>query len=758
MEPSTDGKKLRRRRARWSDVADGPPGLHPFPGEKVDSKVHDSLEEGQLDQSRQEQDRGPKPTEDEGLEVPKPGSRLERAVSFGRGRIEQPEGYVAMIVEKIKHKGKVPQYRAIYGEMCEVLLTPPTQGVLSHDDLELRRLQAGDVVEILDKTVSSPNDVKTTWVMVRRLDRKEVQPILPVLGARVQSVGLNSGEACVTGINYLVDIKVEEGEVNAEVELQVGRTFCFVPNFNEYGDLLPISWSAAMASDVEVTPKEQGIEDGASGEDVAENFHYVGQEVLDFVATQFGVVGDLTLGGGLTKMILKGGRVFMKGLTSLGGGAPTWGEMISAAVYDMILRKQEDEQDGAATKADREVQTWLGKARKEMTAVEKKLSDKEKAEYTWEEDSRELMAETYVATEMSSKALFFNPAPSHRSKFFKWLGQQMREGNHRAIRRRAIVAVDVEAVSTPTNLTNIQLLDVLQAGKVWKPKSLTLMEDAIVHMEYDADLMSMRPVLERMEKKMLLVEFDSLFEGDRKPLPRLARLQDQLGRYIHNEEVNELEEGFGKPNTNTVRVTMPRQHPLRQKLRHFLQARKPSQCNGAYVEKWVLEFPNVQMAEQWVEENKKMGSLSLFACPEEGFVGGPTVMNLRTNGFVSAEELLFVLQADWVEWIGSRDQAHEYRFSTPASLEVLGAHLYDLNRVRTVGKRKKGKLMNTFWFLETDAGRGMYVKAEVKPPYARPCVQKTRSEETEVILLNDTTEGRWFSVYFGKATMFDLVD
>ena len=223
---------------------------------------------------------------------------------------------------------------------------------------------------------------------------------------------------------------------------------------------------------------------------------------------------------------------------------------------------------------------------------------------------------------MASKALFFNPAPSHRAKFFKWLGQQMREGNHRAIRRRAIVAVDVEVVSTPTNLLNIQLLEVLQAGKVWKPKSLTLMEDAIVHMEYDADTMVMRPVLERMEKKVLLVEFDSFYVGDRKPFPRLVRLQDRPGRYIHNEEVNDLEEGFGKPNTNVVRVTMPRQHPLRQKLRHFLQARKPSQCNGAYVEKWVLEFPNVLMAEQWVEENKKMGSFSLFACPEVGYVGG----------------------------------------------------------------------------------------------------------------------------------------
>ena len=73
MEPSTDGKKLRRRGPTWADVVDSLPGLHPLPGEKEDSKVHDSLEESLTDQSRQEQDRGPKPTEDEGLEIPKPG-------------------------------------------------------------------------------------------------------------------------------------------------------------------------------------------------------------------------------------------------------------------------------------------------------------------------------------------------------------------------------------------------------------------------------------------------------------------------------------------------------------------------------------------------------------------------------------------------------------------------------------------------------------------------------------------------------------
>ena len=264
-----------------------------------------------------------------------------------------------------------------------------------------------------------------------------------------------------------------------EVKLQVGETFCFVPEFDENGDLLPISWSKVMAIDKAETPEVLVKDAGMSGEDIAENFHYVGQEVLDYVGTHFGVVGDLTLGGRLTKMILKGGRVFMNGLTSQGGGAPTWGEMISAAVYDMVLREQEGKTPGGSATVDQEVQTWLGKAWGQMTEEERKLADKDKVEATWEEDLREYTAEKYVANEMASKALFFNPAPSHRPEFFKWLGRQMREGNHRAIRRRAIVAVDVEAVSTPTNLMNIQYIEALQVDKVWKPKSLTLMEDSI---------------------------------------------------------------------------------------------------------------------------------------------------------------------------------------------------------------------------------------------------------------------------------------
>ena len=50
---------------------------------------------------------------------------------------------------------------------------------------------------------------------------------------------------------------------------------------------------------------------------------------------------------------------------------------------------------------------------------------------------------------------------------------------------------------------------------------------------------------------------------------------------------------------------------------------------------------------------------------------------------------MYLLQADWVELVGARGNKFEYRFSSPAYLKDLGAHLYDLNRMRTEGKRKK---------------------------------------------------------------------
>jgi hypothetical protein len=359
---------------------------------------------------------------------------------------------------------------------------------------------------------------------------------------------------------------------------------------------------------------------------------------------------------------------------------------------------------------------------------------------------------------MEGKALFFNPAPSHIGTFSKWLGQQMRDGNHRAIRRRAIVAVDVAALSTPTNLENIQMVDLLRAGTVWKPKSLTLLEDSIIHVGYDARVMDLMPVLSRMGKKTLLVEFDSFFEGDRRPMPSEVRLQEDLGCYMHGQAVQKIGEDFRRASGTTYRVTMPRHHPSRQRLRQYLQARLAACGPGGSLEKWVVNFSTEDEGRSWLETNKeRAGGSVLFTCPEVEFAGGKNVKNLQTKGYVEAGELMFILQADWVEMVGHRGNRYEYRFSSPAYLKDLGAHLYDLNRMRTEGKKKKGKLLNTFVMLSTDEGLSMWVQAELKPPYARPYVQRIRAETAITTTHKVTRKGQWFSLHFGRATKEKLL-
>ena len=63
----------------------------------------------------------------------------------------------------------------------------------------------------------------------------------------------------------------------------------------------------------------------------------------------------------------------------------------------------------------------------------------------------------------------------------------------------------------------------------------------------------------------------------------------------------------------------------------------------------------------------------MFTYPEVDFAGGKHVMNLQTKGYVEAGELMFILQADWVEMVGHRRNKYEYRFSSPAYLKDLGS-------------------------------------------------------------------------------------
>ena len=88
---------------------------------------------------------------------------------------------------------------------------------------------------------------------------------------------------------------------------------------------------------------------------------------MDFVQRRFDVVGDLTLGGGITSLKWRGGS-FLEGLESQSKKGYTWGEMVTAAAYEQVLRKVGEGKNAS----DSQPEGWEGKATKDMTSEEKK--------------------------------------------------------------------------------------------------------------------------------------------------------------------------------------------------------------------------------------------------------------------------------------------------------------------------------------------------------------------------------------------------
>ena len=134
------------------------------------------------------------------------------------------------------------------------------------------------------------------------------------------------------------------------------------------------------------------------------------------------------------------------------------------------------------------------------------------------------------------------------------------------------------------------------------------------------------------------------------------------------------------------------------------------------------------------------------------------MLNLQTSGFVEPGELYFTLAADWVELVGKRGKDYVYRFSSPAGLQDMGDHLYKINRMRTVGRQKKGRLLNTYTALRTDMGLQVWVKASQTPPHTSPCIQRIRFETDVRQAMKNRRIGEWFSIRVGMATREVLWD
>ena len=706
--------------------------------------------------------------EDDESDSPRIDSRMDKALSYAHGRIEVTDATTAIIIGRQDRGRKVLTYRAIIGEAREIDLVPPTHAKKTNEERELHRLIVGDMVQVREKVQHSFAGAESSWVMIKRT-RDCLDSDRPQMIARLQGCEPEQGVATVQGLSRPVHVCLKQSTNQEDggeflttskggVEFSVGRYFLFQPFFSESGDLLPIQWEDATAYEkgMEGEEKERTL---VTGDDLAMNFHYAGRAVLDFVQEKFGVLGDLTVSENLSGMPLSGGKTFMEGL-SAGGDDFKWGEMVMAAVYAKVLQDRANDGELVADQAEgQEADSWQGKEIRQMSEEEKIQCNLARERFQEEETLIEGKVLDFCQREVKGGAFFFDPTPEHLPAFLKWLGEQMREGNRQAIRRRAIVAVDVMAGTTPVNMRNVQVLSLLTDGHYWKPRTLTLLGDRILHTVFDASTMCLMPVSARRGYRTLLLEYDSLFVGSMRPMPTWAKIgHPHPGVYMGTslEDLTpESELDLGEESVSFT-VTVPRTHMVRQAMSHYRTARLPTAHPDQSYEKWVVRFPNEEIAEVWLQENRYGVSEQLFTSPVREYIGGPHVMNLQTKGYVEPKDLYYILQADWVELVGRSGGSYEYRFSTLALMKDLGLHLYNLNRMYTVGKRKKGKLLNTYTLLKTDEGHLMYVKAADKPPHSRPFIDRIRYMSTGSDLPRESKVGVWFSFSMEQVTKSDL--
>ena len=680
---------------------------------------------------------------EDGCEVPGPLSNLDKAFSLAYQESEGDDTEYAIILECVEPRNRTPYYRAVLGKSRIITLSVPQGDDASDVDRALETLERGALVHVRERVEYSYKTSQSSWVVVSRADKCPEEQ-LPRTRAKVLCADTNSEMASVLGLDDPMPI-VPAAPGEGVLELKKGIYFLCTPTAGGSGDL-QILWENAV---LEEKNGDGGVPVGPySSDDLAEKFHYAGSAVLNYVRDNFGVVGDLTVSEKLTNLPFKGGKTFLKGLEMEREEGYAWGEMVMAAAYKETM---DDVQDPSGR--GRSVEAGSGKSNAELSQEERKERRESQAQAEqrltrWRARARKFVQEKMRATE---GALFFNPTPGHLDTFLEWLGKQMRFGYQKGLRRRAVVAVDVMEGSNPRNLQNIQTHPLWKAGVGWKPRSYTILEDRVLHMEHDPERMDLAPVLERRGKKVLLVEFDSLYVANMRPRPVAARLGDQQGVYM-GPNPRRLPVGPNGPKGRldfTYVVTVPRSHRWRGWLQDRLTRKLPSAHPKDY-EKWEVSFADAAEGQKWLDENRTGAYEQLFTCPRKEFEGGLDVINLQTKVFIEPKNLYYWLQARWVELVGCQGGSYEYRLSTPGRLKDTGRYLYDLNRMRTMNKRKGGRLLNTFMRISSDGGIAMRLEAQAGPRIL-PSVERIRYHNEVKQGVPNRSCGTWFSINGGPA-------
>ena len=294
---------------------------------------------------------------------------LDAAINEIHRNLEELDGVPAIITRLVETQTTdFPEYMAVIGASREIRLEPYTAGAAAGQDwgtMAAQDIAIGDVVMVKERTEHAYGESRTAWVIRSKMMSADcIDPTdvtMPRVRARVEGrAGLESVKATVAIFDRAAVITFPEdapGEGGIPMEsrvrkalhpddMSVGMVFEFVPSLSEDGELAPVHSDAVfMVREVEDQKADGGGSQAlpsVSPDDIDPRYHYVGKEVLDFVAERFGVIGDLTIGSSLSDLPLSGGRAFAELLQEATDGArePRWGDMVTAAIHVAVQHER----------------------------------------------------------------------------------------------------------------------------------------------------------------------------------------------------------------------------------------------------------------------------------------------------------------------------------------------------------------------------------------------------------------------------------
>jgi len=567
------------------------------------------------------------------------------------------------------------------------------------DATNLSKLQIGDLLAFKSCVTRSFTQSTTSLIARNKVSPDDLpshQRAPRLLGKLIQfDYKEGFGQVVVSALNQVVIITSAKCPAKCLVPPQtkcnicwqhfvgVGSTFLFTPNFikSSLAPLLDIERNAVVHL---VDPSsEPSIKDSLSQYVIDPRFDFIGHEVLSFVQKNNGVNVDFSIDRPLSNLPLVGGKAFI--------------DKIARRTKSSINEVSYDDLSLYATKR-------------------KFYSDK----------AKELKGSNTPGALQSrfqkDNISFYNPTLNHMVEFASFIEKTIQVVRPRGDRFQAVVAISLDSNTNPHNMMSIQEHPFFDRERFDCISSYTILTNNIINTQYNGTTTNLEPVIAKLGRSTILVEFDSSLTSHLHPRPTTESLPRHKGKALLASPSPSKSTSFalqkvmdtkedGTNNSSDYLVYLHKNDPRKA----LLQGKKigilksPKGFKG-YIG-WRLRFDDTAEAKEFEALNKQASKTTkpLMICNLKEFNNHTcrnNVYNITTTHTTAIYKLYKHTACDWLCYVSE----NQYRLKTSQKLESIIRVLYAINRAVTKSNNRKAnmydhkQIVNTYKSIRNDLG------------------------------------------------------